>query len=101
MLHVLKIVVCLPHQTTPKTKQMKNSTIALESSNASFAYRIVRNPNGVLASNGKDHEWELQVNHGTGFEFQMSYNFPETARKSIQRGVRYADELWGKLGYQM
>jgi hypothetical protein len=80
---------------------MKNSTIALEASNASFSYRIVHNPNGVLASNGKDHEWELQVNYGAGFEFQMSYNFPETARKSIQRGVRYADELWAKQGYQM
>ena len=80
---------------------MKNSTIALEASNASFAYRIVRNPNGVLASNGKDHEWELHVDFGQGFEMKRTYGWPETPRKAIQRGVQYADELWQALGYQM
>lgn len=88
---------------------MKNSTIVLQAQTPSFTYQIVRHPLGVLASNGKDHEWELQVNHGKGFEFKASYNFPETPRKSIQRGVRYADELWitgairipSELGYPM
>jgi hypothetical protein len=82
---------------------MKNSTIVLQAQTPSFAYQIVRHPMGVLASNGKDHEWELQIDYGNGkgFEFKVSYNFPETPRKAVQRGVRYADELWGKLGYPM
>lgn len=109
MLHVSKIVVSLPHQTTPKTKQMKNSTIVLQAKTPSFTYQIVRHPLGVFASNGKDHEWELQIDYGKGFEFKASYNFPETKRKAIQRGVRYADELWitgairipSELGYPM
>lgn len=88
---------------------MKNSTIVLQAKTPSFTYQIVRHPLGVFASNGKDHEWELQIDYGKGFEFKASYNFPETKRKAIQRGVRYADELWitgairipSELGYPM
>ena len=80
---------------------MKNSTIVLQAKTPSFAYQIVRHPMGVLASNGKDHEWELQVDYGQGFEMNRTYGWPETARKAIQRGVRYADEIWAKEGYKL
>lgn len=84
---------------------MKTTTtnIILEGDHKVFTYRIVRNPKGFLASSGETHMWELHIDNldGEGYYWVRTYDHCESTRKAIQRGVRYADEIWFEKGYPM